>query len=351
METSRNTNQGFTLIELLCVIAIIGILAALLLPALTQGRARAQRIQCVSQLREAGLSFHGFAHDHNGKFPMQVPGDAGGSAEYAQDSLKLDSTFRHWQTLAMELRSPKMVLCPADTRLVALSFALLKNDNLSYFVGIKADPAKPNSILAGDRNLTNDWVPAENLVRFGPTNFLRWTDELHRFKGNLLYSDGRVEQVNSPGLRPISQFQETAQLLVPSVPSVAPVAGTPLAQQARGDIAQATPAAPGRPTLPQRFPMASPPSNKEVIFEKRRLPALPGTQPEVVPTNDVPVTPTSAELAQIPFSHRYWPGYWFLLVLLVFFGTLEVQRRVRAWRRRRLRRLQHSSDSDLAESQ
>ena len=81
--------RAFTLIELLCVMAIIGVLAALLLPVLSQGKARAQRIQCVSNLRQAGLAFHSFAHDHNGRFPMQISTNAGGSMELVQAGMAL----------------------------------------------------------------------------------------------------------------------------------------------------------------------------------------------------------------------------------------------------------------------
>ena len=140
---SERSADGFSLVELLVVIAIIGILAALLLPALSGGKKRAQRIVCENNLRQLGLAFQMFAHDHNSKFPMQVPSGDGGSQEFAENGFLVPGNFyfgyRHFQPLGIFLETPKILICPADTRTAATNFAALQNANISYFVGVDAD--------------------------------------------------------------------------------------------------------------------------------------------------------------------------------------------------------------------
>jgi type II secretory pathway pseudopilin PulG len=211
-----------TVIELLCVIAIIMLLAALLLPAVGQAKTRARRIQCIDHLHEAGLGFISYANDHNGQFPMAVPTSAGGTLEFARSGNLLGGdfyfSFRHFQAVSNELVTPKLVVCPADTRPPADNFAALSNANLSYFIGVNAEFARPSSILAGDRNLTNDFTTPSTIVRLGPNYALRWTEELHRFKGDLLFSDGHVEQKNNSSLTSAAgQVPAVATLSLPTV--------------------------------------------------------------------------------------------------------------------------------------
>ncbi len=71
MNSCYNTKKGFTLIELMIVLVIIGVLLALLYPALQNTIEGAHQQRCANNIREIGAAMILYAKDNNGMFPNE----------------------------------------------------------------------------------------------------------------------------------------------------------------------------------------------------------------------------------------------------------------------------------------
>jgi prepilin-type N-terminal cleavage/methylation domain-containing protein/prepilin-type processing-associated H-X9-DG protein len=121
-----NGYSGFTLLELLVVIAIIGIVASLLLPALSQAKARARTIGCLNNLKQLGVCFHLYTTDNSDRMPPNnfvydifqqkpIPGNEGPS--WCTNVAPFDADLSGIKNglLFIYNTSPGIYRCPADT--------------------------------------------------------------------------------------------------------------------------------------------------------------------------------------------------------------------------------------------
>jgi prepilin-type N-terminal cleavage/methylation domain-containing protein len=260
----KNKIGAFTLIELLVVIAIIAILASMLLPALARAKQKAQRIQCINNLKQVGTAYRIWSNDNGDKFPAQQTVSLGGWQDYVTlyTGTQLGAmAYYNYTLMQNEMgQSPKIVLCPSDDRNANTNFfgpgpygitpstvgggvalqatsGTFNNMFLSYWVGVGANDTYPQALLGGDRNLgatgttgtTQDQnygfsAPATSstgyeivLVTNGivtgsagnsspSSGLVGWSSKLHSAgnlagAGNVLLGDGSAQQVTSGNLR------------------------------------------------------------------------------------------------------------------------------------------------------
>ena len=200
MRVGRDNNRkttALTLVEVLVIIGVIGVLFALFMPSLTICKERAPRIMCVNNLKQIGLAFRIFATDHHEKFPMEIEVRDGGTKELTSFGVVVP----HFVVLSNELSVTKLLVCPTDTRTAVANFTELRDGNISYFVGLDASQTNTQSVVSGDRNITNGLSDNARILFLATNSPVGWTKQMHNHSGDIVFGDGHVDQLSDNRLR------------------------------------------------------------------------------------------------------------------------------------------------------
>jgi len=394
LRPSAGSQRGFTLLEMMLVAVIIMILMTLALPVIVRTKGRGLQLECLSQLRQTGIGFVSYAQDHGDRFPFQVPVKDGGTLELLQAASQGEGdvfyAFRHFQAISNELNVAKIFRCPVDFRTAAATVAQLKNDNISYFLSVTADPARSESLLSGDRNFVEAGTQPGSIMKLTAMSAPKWTRAGHEFKGNLLFAGGHVERTGNAGLQvamrsatgPLSLWMPTAapsqsqssggggsgggggsttaqnadsargfDMLQNFFQSPSPSSGgTPSSSPSSQPAAERTTArTPKSATLASSYPEDEPTTPASPVTESAKKRPVFASIPTAVPVPDSEPTsstdavsePASGILAMLIEPERCWWCWWlilgvsllvaFILGFLVFRHRRAQQHKADAW--------------------
>jgi prepilin-type N-terminal cleavage/methylation domain-containing protein len=187
----KKTSCAFTLVELLVVIGIIAVLISILLPALSNARWSARRVNCMSNLRQVGIGMAIYAHDNEGFTPVEKfdTSYATNYTYYVRDSSGADI----WSDVGLlyeygYLKDGRIFYCP-DRQQEFMTYENQWSDpiqkRMGYLYRFRRDPPGPP--------LEKLFKLSNKALMYDHVGHAQWTFTAHRSQGaNVLYGDNSV---------------------------------------------------------------------------------------------------------------------------------------------------------------
>jgi prepilin-type N-terminal cleavage/methylation domain-containing protein len=198
----RGHRSAFTLIELLTVIAIIGILAAIIIPVVGRVRDSARASVCASNLRQLSFAMNMYANDNKDHYPLQ---SNGGTTTW-MTAIKSYVDFKTAGSTDEFSNDRSVFQCPSRDNPTADFFSYGMTDyvwwnewkrDALFRASRSVVPDGRKIILLGDKNFLND-VRLANYDTASPiAPGFRHSDN---GKANVVYTNGAVEAVNQAQL-------------------------------------------------------------------------------------------------------------------------------------------------------
>lgn len=224
---------AFTLLELLVVIAVIGLLLGLLLPALLHSKAAARKASCLSNLRQVAIAFELYTTDQAQRLPLNYDGLAGREwvPNWAYGNMADFGDRRDYEALldpARTLLAPyltdhRLFKCPADRTAAVRSLSLncrvnpvrlnapprwLAGGGTNYPIFRRTmdvlSPSMTFTVLDEEEAMINDGYFAVDLSNTGepdgrgtpiPLVIMDFPAQRHSRGASVAYGDGHVELV------------------------------------------------------------------------------------------------------------------------------------------------------------
>lgn len=208
---SSPSRKGFTLLELLATVAVIGILAALLVPAVGKVRESAHRAACVGNMRQIGAALIAFGNENDGWGPETfghrgLGGLSSGSRYRTFGQLLPYLGYADVPPAAENKTTPKVLFCPGTSAWNRKVLDDYPGYETTYWLGLEATRDQPES-----KRLIN--IPSNRVVI---TDYGRWWDprpvqDNHRAAGiNVFRMNGSITWLPAKQTEGLPEFDWTA---------------------------------------------------------------------------------------------------------------------------------------------